>query len=318
MRRSGRVVVIVGASRGMGRAAAYRFARRSARLVLVARDEAALLEAAAECRALGAQVLVIPGDVTVEGTAAEVVTRAVERFGRIDVWIGAVGALVYGRVEQTPTDVYRRVFETNVVAQVDGVRAVLPQLRAQGSGRIILIGSLFSVVTAPYASAYAASKFALLGFTRSLQQELLGSPGIEVRMVLPASIDTPIYQRASNFTGRAPRPLPPVTSPYRVARVIERSSRGLGPRVATVGRMQSSMILLARALPRVYDRVILVLVETLGLSRDPAPDSLGALQSAQPGPSTVTGGWRSPRRRAMLAASAALGAAALWGRRRRG
>jgi short-subunit dehydrogenase len=317
MRRTDRVVVIIGGSRGIGRAAAASFARRGGRLVLVARDEGALEEAAAECRALGAEVLVVAGDITEPAVLAGVVSAALDRFGRIDVWVGAAGVFVYGLVEQTPTDVFRRVLDINLVAHVEGVRQVLPVFRAQGSGRIVLVGSLFSEVTAPYVSAYVASKFALRGFARTLRQELRNTPGIDVRIVFPASIDTPIYQRSANFTGRVPHPLPPVTSPYRVARVIERASRGAGPHSVHVGRLQSSMVLLSTVLPRVYDRVISGLVETLGLRRRPAPITLGALDAPQAGPSQITGDWRSPALRVAVAVTTAAGAASLLGRRRR-
>ena len=132
MGQRGRVVVVVGASRGIGRAVAYRLARRGDRLVVVARDEEALGRTAERCRALGAQTLAVPADVTDSDALGSVVRCAVERFGRIDVWIGVTGVLAYGTVEQTPTAVYRRVLETNLIAQIDGVRRVLPVFRAQG------------------------------------------------------------------------------------------------------------------------------------------------------------------------------------------
>ncbi|KAA9153361.1 SDR family NAD(P)-dependent oxidoreductase, partial [Microbacterium lushaniae] len=169
MGKRGQVVVVVGASRGIGRAAAYEFARRGDRVVVVARDEQALARTAEHCRTLGAETLAVPADVTDSDALGSVVRSAVQRFGRIDAWIGVAGVLAYGTVEQTPTAVYRRVLETNLIAQIDGVRQVLPVLRAQGSGRIVLIGSLYSRVTAPYVSAYAASKFGLLGFAGSLR-----------------------------------------------------------------------------------------------------------------------------------------------------
>lgn len=306
---SSRVVVIVGASRGIGRACAVRFARRGCRLVLFARDAAALEEAATQCRGLGAEVMTVAGDATRPGALAELVEGATARFGRIDVWVGVAGVLAYGRVEDMPTDVFRRVVETNLIAHVEGVRAVLPTFRAQEGGRIVLVGSLYSRVTAPSMSAYVASKFALLGFARSLRQELLGTRGIDVRIVLPATIDTPIYHRAANFTGRTPHPMPPITSPHRVARAVERSSRGGGPHAVRVGTLQSSMMLLSAVLPRVYDRVIRALIPALGLRRPPAPDTLGALEDPHEGPDGITDQWRRPALRAALVGATAAAAA---------
>lgn len=313
----GRVVVIIGASRGIGRATAQAFARRGSRLVVVARDPQALAVTAGQCRTRGAEVLEIVGDITTPGLLAHVVEETMARFGRIDVWAGVSGVVAYGSVEQTPLDVYRRVLDINLLAHVDGVQCVLPVLRAQGSGRIILVGSLYSRITAPSMSPYVASKFALLAFARSLRQELVGT-GIDVRVVLPATIDTPIYQRAANFTGRAPRAMPPVSSARRVARVIERASRGRGSRIRYVGGFQSSMAVLSGLLPGLYDRVIRVFIGTLALRRRPAEDTLGGLETLPPDDGSVSGGWRSPALRAVVGAGAALGAASLIaGRRRR-
>jgi short-subunit dehydrogenase len=285
------VVVIVGASRGIGRAAALRFARRGARLVLSARDAAALERTAAACRARGADVDTVVADVRRDDDNARIVLAALARHGRIDTWVGVAGVAAYGAVSEVPTDVYRRVLETNLLGHIDGVRAVLPTLRAQQHGRIVLIGSLYSKVTSPWMSAYVTSKFALLGFSRSLRQELRGT-GVDVRVVLPATIDTPIYQRAVNFTGRAVHPLPPVASPRRVARTIARAAAGKGRREQTVGRLQSATIPLAAAAPAVYDAVITALMRTLGLRGRGVVPSLGAHDDAEVGPDAAAGGWR--------------------------
>ncbi|MGP3534709.1 SDR family NAD(P)-dependent oxidoreductase [Microbacterium sp. RD1] len=301
MRLPDRVVVIPGGSRGIGRATAIAFARRGARLVLAARGSQALEAAAAECRRHGAEVVTVTADLTEPADVARLVRAAIDRFGRIDVWVGAAGVFAYGSVEQLPTDVFRRVIETNLLAHVDAVRAVLPQLRSQGTGRIVLIGSLFSRLTAPYASAYVASKYALRGFARALRQELLDSPGIDVRIVLPATIDTEIYQRAANFTRLTPHPLPPVSSPDRVARAIMRASSGRGRHSVQVGTLQSAMTVLSAAAPRVYDRVISVLVQTLGLRRPPTAPTPGVLVVPHADAGARTGGWRSRRARASAA-----------------
>jgi short-subunit dehydrogenase len=310
------VVVIAGASRGIGRASAERFARRGARLVLAARDADALAEVADRCRRLGAHVVAVPADLRRSDDIARIIAAATARFGRIDVWIGVSGVAAYGRVEEVPTEVFRAVLETNLVAHIDAVRHVLPVMRAQGSGRVVLVGSLYSRVTAPAMSAYVTSKFGLLGFARSLRQELRGS-GIDVRLVLPATIDTPIYQRAVNFSGRTPHPLPPVAAPGRVARALVRASAGRGRREQLVGIVQSATIPLAALAPAVFDAGIGTLMNTLGLRRPATVSTSGALEAGRDSlPPTASGGWRSARARVLTASAATTIAVAVLAARR--
>jgi short-subunit dehydrogenase len=245
-----RVVVLVGASSGIGRATALRLARRRTPLVLAARSAETLEELAGECRALGAPVLTVPTDVSDEDQVRRLADRAVQRFGRIDAWVGAASVFSYGGFEDTPSEVFRQQLETNLFGQVYSARAVLPVFRAQGGGAIVFIASIYSRVTSPYASGYITSKHALMGFAETLRQEV-ERDGISVSTVLPATIDTPIYQHAANFTGRRVHPLPPIVSPERVARVIVRVSH-TRRRSIVVGRMQGSLIALHGLLPPVY------------------------------------------------------------------
>ena len=131
-----RVVVITGASSGIGRAAAHAFAREGAQLVLAARSETSLDEVVAECAGLGATAIAVPTDVSVEEQVGRLVDAAVERFGRVDVWVGAASVYIYGSVEQTPARAFERILAVNVLGQIHGVRAVLPQLK---SGSVIIL-----------------------------------------------------------------------------------------------------------------------------------------------------------------------------------
>lgn len=292
-----RVVVITGGSRGIGRAAALRFARRDTRLVLVARDEVALASAAEACRRRSAEVLTLAIDLATPEGPARATDAAIGRFGRIDVWVAAASVFSYGSVEDTPDAVRDRVVETNLVGHMRAARAVLPHFRARGGGTIVFVGSLYSQVAGPYVSSYVAAKHGLLGFARSLRQEMLAHRGIRVRVVLPASIDTPIYQRAANYTGRTPFPLPPVVSADRVARAIVRVTRGRRLEVG-VGAAQFVTRPLQAIAPRVYDRFIRALQRTLGLRRRPAAPTPGAVLAPQHDPGAVSGSWpRVPVRR---------------------
>ena len=129
------VVVITGASSGIGRATALEFARRGARVVLAARREQPLLEVASQCATVGGEALVVPTDVTDEAAVQELARRAVERFGRLDVWVNNAAVTSFGLFEDTPQDVFRRIIDTNLFGYVHGARAALGQsLPAPGAG----------------------------------------------------------------------------------------------------------------------------------------------------------------------------------------
>src|ERR671910_389959 len=182
------VVVITGASRGIGRATARLFAERGAWVVLAARSEEALLEAAAECEG-------------VEGLAR----RAVEHFGRIDVWVNNAVLAAVGRLEEIPPETNRRVVEANLLGYMHGAQAVLPLFREQGRGVLIFMSSGFGLVGAPYADAYTPTKFAQRGLAQALRGEL-GGTDVRVCTIMPGGVDTPAYRLAANYSGWAAGP----------------------------------------------------------------------------------------------------------------
>ncbi|MFD5213301.1 SDR family NAD(P)-dependent oxidoreductase [Microbacterium sp. NPDC058345] len=303
------VVVVTGASSGIGRETARLHARRGGRLVLASRSRAALETVAQECRELGGQALVVPTDVTDERAVHALAAAAVSRFGRIDIWVGNAGTFAYGAFEDLPSDVFRQVVETNLMGQVHGARAVLPHLRRQGHGTLVLVGSLYSHVGSPAISPYATSKFGLLGFAECLRAELRGS-GIRLRLILPSTIDTPIYQHAANFTGRRVRPLPPASSPKRVARAILRAPRS-HRFAAFVGRTQTAVRPVHDVAPPVYDAVASWLMDHVELHGRDAEASPGTVFTAPETASPVTGGWRRTRRRVLFGAMVAAAVLAL-------
>jgi short-subunit dehydrogenase len=286
-----RVVVITGASSGIGRATAHAFAERGNSLVLAARGEAALREVVAECERRGAAALAVPTDVGDEAQVEALAAAAVERFGRLDVWVGNASVFSYGTVEQTPSAVFREVLETNLLGQVYGARAALPHFRAQGSGVLVVVSSLYGKVTSPYLSPYITSKFGVYGFAEVLREELRRERGISVCTVLPATIDTPIYQRAANYTGRRVHPLPPAVDARRVAaaivQVVDRPRRE-----TVVGQVQRTAVALRSLAPALFETLVVPAFELLSLRRGPVAPTDGAVLAPRPGTEAVDGGWR--------------------------
>ncbi|MEV6489319.1 SDR family NAD(P)-dependent oxidoreductase [Actinoplanes sp. NPDC051633] len=257
-----RVVVLTGASSGIGRASAKAFADRGDRLVLAARGLADLRAVAAS---LPGDPLVVPADVTDPESLDLLVSAAVERFGRIDVWSDTAAVMAYGRFEELPAEVFDRVVTTDLLGSANVARVALRQFRAQGHGTLILCGSLLGHVTVPYMSAYVTSKWGLRGLTRTLAQETRDLPDVHVSSITPGSVDTPIYTSAANYAGFVGRPPPPVDPPSVMAEAIVKNAdhprleRSVGPgnRFVEFGFVY---------LPWVYDRLVGPLARRMALS----------------------------------------------------
>lgn len=288
---SSTVVVIVGASSGIGRATALRLAGRGVGLLLAARSLSSLEDLAVECRALGADAVAFAADIAQPGSAHDIVAAAEARFGRIDVWVAAASVFGYGELDVMPPEEARAIIDTNLHGTIDQVRAALPLLR-RSRGVVVVVGSVFSSLASPAVWAYVASKHAVAGFAASVRQELRRGPHpVDVAMVWPATVDTPIYQHAANRTGRDVRPIPPVVNPHRVARAIIRAAER-PRRLRVVGMLQGSMLALHAVAPSAADRVLAYGMRHLGL-RGPAPDRAGNVMDPDPASNAVRGGWRA-------------------------
>jgi NAD(P)-dependent dehydrogenase (short-subunit alcohol dehydrogenase family) len=272
-----RVVVLTGASSGIGRAAALAFARRGDRLVLAARGIADLASVAAAC---GGTPLVVPTDVTVGEEVDALAAAAVERFGRIDVWVDTAAVMAYGKFEDIPHDVFDRVVTTDLLGPAAVARAALRQFRRQGAGTLILGGSLLGHVAVPYMSAYVTAKWGQRGLIRTLRQETRDAPDIHVCTLTPGSVDTPIYTSAANYAGFVGRPPPPVDSAERMAAAIVKLADKPRPEVS-VGATNRLIEFGFNALPGVYDALVGTLMGRAGLSRQAIGPQVGNVFAAQ-------------------------------------
>jgi short-subunit dehydrogenase len=284
------VVVITGASSGIGRGAALEFAKKGSNLVLAARRTDALETLAADCEKLGGRAVAVPTDVTDESQVQALADRAIESFGRIDVWVNNAAVSAFGPFEETPPDVFRRVVETNFFGYVHGARAAVRRFREQGEGVLINTASMVGKAGAAYLAAYTSTKFAILGFSESLRQELIDEPDIHVSTILPASIDTPLFQQAANYAGRAVKPLDPTYDATLVARAIVKAATTPKKEIL-VGDAGALVALTRRIAPRLYDRVAAKQVRTDHFSDVPAPPSRGNLFEPMPQYTGVSGGW---------------------------
>ncbi|HYC05272.1 MAG TPA: SDR family oxidoreductase [Azospirillaceae bacterium] len=212
-----KVVVLTGASSGIGRAAALAFAREGARLALAARSEDALEDTARLCRLMGAETVALPTDVTVPMDVAALRDAALNRWGRIDVWINNAGIGALGWFEEVPAEAHRRVVETNLVGPLNGAAVVMPHFVRRRRGVLINMVSVGGWVAPPLAAAYTAAKFGLRGLTEALYQDYRRFPGIHVCGLYPSFVDTPGLVNKGNYTGKALVPRSPMQTPEHVA-----------------------------------------------------------------------------------------------------
>lgn len=287
------VVIVVGGSSGIGRAAALQFARQGAALVLVSRGQAALDAAAVSCRSAGAaQVLALAADVTEAESLGQVVEATLAHFGRIDVVVHSATVMAYGRIEDLSPDVFEKVVDTAIHGTANLARAVLPVFRRQRRGALIVVSSLLASIAAPTMGAYATAKWGQLGLIRTLQLETRDLPQVHISAVAPGGVNTPIYYQAATVIGSTGRPPPIVYSPERVARSL--LARVRRPRrLAQSGLLNPVIIAGFRLFPPVFDALVGRLFSALATAHDGAEDSDGNVFEPRAAAEATHGHWRS-------------------------
>jgi NAD(P)-dependent dehydrogenase (short-subunit alcohol dehydrogenase family) len=283
------VVVLTGASSGIGRETALLFARRGARLAVAARNEEALHTLAAEIERLGSTALVVPTDVSDFGQMRDLAARAVEQFGRIDTWVNNAAVSTYGTVEQMDIEDIRRVIEVNLLGQIHGMKAALPHLRVEG-GTIINVSSALGRRAVALQAAYGAAKHGVVGFSETLRLELRHDRvPVHVVDVLPSSINTPLFQHARSRIGVLPRPIPPVYEPRIVAETLVTVAQR-PVREVFVGGPARMLDVAQRISPALVDWFLLGPGRTVETQKTDRPDDGGDnLYAPSAGPGRTTG-----------------------------
>jgi NAD(P)-dependent dehydrogenase (short-subunit alcohol dehydrogenase family) len=252
---SQQVVVVVGATSGIGKAAALRFAEKGARVVAAGRSQEALDSLVEEILIKGGTAVGVKTDITDYEQVKSLAEQAVQNYGRIDTWVNVAAVSLYATFEKTEPEEFEQLIHTNLLGQIYGAKAALPHLKMNG-GALVQIGSIESKRSFPYHSAYAAAKQGIVGFIDSLRLELQkeGTP-VSVTTIMPASINTPFFDKALTRLGVKPRPLPPVYKPELVADAIVYAAQK-PVREIVVGGAGKAFVTLQAVSPRMADAVL--------------------------------------------------------------
>ena len=251
-----RVVVVTGASSGVGRATAREFARQGADIALVARGEDGLEAAAREVRSFGRRALVVSADVAESDAVESAAERTENELGPIDVWVNAAMTSVFSPFVEMEHDEFRRVTEVTYLGYVNGTRAALRRMKPRDRGAIVQVGSALAYRGIPLQSAYCGAKHAIQGFTESVRTELLHD-GSAVRLIevhLPA-LNTPQFEVVKSRLPRRAQPVPPIYQPEVAARAIVWASEREDPEVH-VGGTTVATIFANKIAPRLLDRYL--------------------------------------------------------------
>ena len=254
---AGRVVVITGASSGVGRATARAFAARGARIGLLARGREGLEAARAEVEQIGGEALALPTDVG-DPDAVEAAAKSVEdEYDRIDVWVNNAMVSVFSPVAETGADEIRRVTETTYLGTVHGTLAALRRMLPSDRGVIVQVGSALAYRAIPLQAAYCGAKHAIQGFTEALRTELIHDrSGVKVTMVQLPALNTPHFSVVKSRLPRHPQPVPPIYQPEVAAQAVVWAADNPDRREHWVGAPTVRTLLGDKLAPWLLDRYL--------------------------------------------------------------
>lgn len=270
------VIVITGASSGIGLCTALEAAKEGAKVVLAARSANTLNEVVLRIQQAGGEALAVVADVSRAEDVARIAAEALTRFGRVDTWVNNAGVSAYGRLDQITEADARRIFDVNFWGVVHGSMTALPLLRERG-GALINVGSEVSEAVAPLQGIYSASKHAVKGYTDALRIELLeaGEENVSITLIQPTAVDTPFPQHARNYMAEEPQLPSPQIDPEDVAAAILKAAHE-PERDVKVGGAAVMKTAMAKLAPSLSDKMATKVVDQQR-SDEPPRDPEGTL-----------------------------------------
>ena len=287
---SEQVVVITGASQGIGRETALRFAAGGASVVVAARNEEALGDLVTRIQSAGGRAEAVVADVADYDQVERIGARAIERFGRVDTWVNNAAVSIYATVEQLEPDEMERLVRVNLLGQMYGSKVAVALMKPRRTGTIINVGSALSNRAIPLQSAYVATKHGIAGFSEALRLELKHEQArIDVVLILPSSTNTPLFAFARSKLGVQPMPVPPVYDPAVVAEAICHAAEH-GGREIVVGGWGKLLTLGQWLSPSLLDRFMLQGDRSFEQQKTDRPDDWrDNLFDPSTGPGSTTG-----------------------------
>lgn len=285
-----RTVLVTGASSGVGRATALQLAEEGVNVVLLARSPQVLQTVREECEQRGGRAVIAVADVRDAAALDAAFAMARQAFGRVDGVVHSAAVLAYGRFEDVPAEVFDVAVETTLTGTANVARCSLREFRAGDGGSLVVVGSLLGKISTPFMSSYVAPKWGVHGLVRTLQIEARSTPGIDISLVSPGGVNTPVYYQAGTYLGRNGRPPPPVDPPEKVARAVVRALRR-PRREISVGLANRLTVAGFRLTPPAFDLLVTPLMRAGGLSRGPVENSPGNVLAPLPAGEAVHGRW---------------------------